>query len=735
MKRYESLGERKGSIMLMEPPKEYFLDEVRDGFFVPSLVKKAWATGFRDYQKLNEACDRLGIRCTIAFGTLIGAIRHGGYVPWDDDIDVEMMRIDYRKLKDKSVQGELSEDCHILDFEQAADTVNLVVKWLDDTDTVHPPESWKEYYGFPFVNNVDIFLNDYLPRDQEKRQYFLDVVTVISQIPYMYERIKGEMAVGKKDIDTSDFAYNTDLIERALKVKFDLSEQTPFITQLWKVLHEFCCRFNEAQSDRIVSILHFIDHEQLWNPKESYAETLEVPFEYGTARVPVGYDRILRLLYGNYGMPIIDSGLHGYPYYLVPEEDMKKRFGWELLTYHFDREAVCEVLEKRIESRASFESKGSSGREVVFLVERAVQWKTLHALWEKEKREPDTTVIVIAVPWFYRDFEGMANPEEMVIETEGYPEEVTLTQYDAYDFDERHPDVIYFTDPYDEFGDASSAHPYFYSTNLCLLTKELVFVQPFLIREIRSDDNRSRYTLGRFVKTPGMVYADRIFVQSDGVREVFIELLRDLEPSQEYIRAEEKIASCECLRNTWKTKVETPPEWQSMLSDDDGKKKKILLYHLSASVIFQYGEEIVNKSRALFTWMREKYTEYVILWLVDRNTKEAVRRGNPSGWMSFQKLTEEFQQQSWGIYETGENEQIACAICDAYYGDVSLYFTRCRGERKPVLWETPDVDLDEHEEYVTKKWTKDMMIAVEGEWSVANFLDEVKEYNNENHAV
>lgn len=48
--------------------------------------------------EINEICHKIGIRYTLAYGTLIGAVRHGGYIPWDDDIDLLMLSEDFYKL-------------------------------------------------------------------------------------------------------------------------------------------------------------------------------------------------------------------------------------------------------------------------------------------------------------------------------------------------------------------------------------------------------------------------------------------------------------------------------------------------------------------------------------------------------------------------------------------------------------------------------------------------------------
>lgn len=54
----------------------------------------------------DDFCKKHDIRYWISSGTLIGAVRHGGYIPWDDDLDIDMMREDYEKLKKAMFQEE-----------------------------------------------------------------------------------------------------------------------------------------------------------------------------------------------------------------------------------------------------------------------------------------------------------------------------------------------------------------------------------------------------------------------------------------------------------------------------------------------------------------------------------------------------------------------------------------------------------------------------------------------------
>lgn len=78
--------------------EEFFEQEIRDGFYISSTMKRVWAAEMEVLQKVAEICDRHNIVWYAAYGTLLGAIRHEGFVPWDDDIDIWVKRNDYNRL-------------------------------------------------------------------------------------------------------------------------------------------------------------------------------------------------------------------------------------------------------------------------------------------------------------------------------------------------------------------------------------------------------------------------------------------------------------------------------------------------------------------------------------------------------------------------------------------------------------------------------------------------------------
>lgn len=77
---------------------KYFKTEEIDGFVVDSMMKRAWAAEMEIMQEIDRICKENDLQYYAAWGTLLGTIRHKGFIPWDDDMDMGMLREDYERF-------------------------------------------------------------------------------------------------------------------------------------------------------------------------------------------------------------------------------------------------------------------------------------------------------------------------------------------------------------------------------------------------------------------------------------------------------------------------------------------------------------------------------------------------------------------------------------------------------------------------------------------------------------
>ena len=73
-------------------------DEMRNGFLVTSHRKKLWNVQIGLINEFARICKKHNLKWFACYGTLLGAARHKGFIPWDDDVDLAMLRPDYNKF-------------------------------------------------------------------------------------------------------------------------------------------------------------------------------------------------------------------------------------------------------------------------------------------------------------------------------------------------------------------------------------------------------------------------------------------------------------------------------------------------------------------------------------------------------------------------------------------------------------------------------------------------------------
>lgn len=619
---------------------QYVRDEVRDGFYIPSMMKKAWGSAYLGYLELKRVCNELGIKVFATWGTLLGAARHQGFIPWDDDIDVCMLREDYEilleavgrgddervssdrieKYKNKTRRKEtkrVNTKYHIEDYVSTGSD-NMVRRWVEKGILIYPPEDWERRSGFPFGDVIDIFIMDSLPPSIEEKG---DMMRTIA-----------ECQRKKDEAETRD-------------------EKISIMLELDDYLKKFAY---DEHCTEVVDLLYYSGIDARILPKVYFSESMEVPFEWGTMSVPVEYQDILKRYFGDYSIPVLKFGGHEYPFYKKYLGMLKDRFGFEFNRFKYDADEYKRIILTRnngkaiteriiemtdllaeaheyifktwndmfmTEEKKTVDNDSGSKNEILAVLEQCQNIAVLlgellekricnsenmvhvledycekvFSLYEDvEFRAADADVIdginelvelnksinrcmldnlrikkeslilvkgenefkyacnalmdciddkinyhisIVLLPYKYKNAMGIIEEEEWK-QCEENTENINkvanefglvadIVSYDGYDVEVEHPNIIIHTYPFDEYGEVLTVHPYYYCSNLRKYCDEFVFVVPFGLRMIEDDDIKSLYTYGEYLCSPGVLYADKVIVPTENMRNVGEKIIGD----------------------------------------------------------------------------------------------------------------------------------------------------------------------------------------------------------------
>ena len=315
---------------MLEFQEGFFEQEIRDNFYVDVTMKTVWAAEMEVLQKVAEICDRYGIIWYAAYGTLLGAIRHEGFVPWDDDMDIWVKRNDYNKLI-QILPRELPKGCYVRNplLKEGYDEYHTCV---NNGNGISTNEKWLEqYHGCPFTVGLDIFPLDYLPREEEERLVQEKLVSVAVSCAQSAMALEGEKErdPAKRQSITEKIREGVRYLEDNFRAEIDYQlieagEWERVASELWKWANYFAMMYGEEESDFLVYYVDYVRWPRKKYPKQWFAEVYSATFENFMLPVPCEYDQVLRLIYGDYHVCRRGSATHGYPFYEKQLEELWK---------------------------------------------------------------------------------------------------------------------------------------------------------------------------------------------------------------------------------------------------------------------------------------------------------------------------------------------------------------------------------------------------------------------------
>ena len=296
-------------------PQGFLETEEREGFVVDSTMKTVWAAGLEVLAVVAGVCEKYQLPWFANYGTLLGAVRHGGFVPWDDDIDICMLREDYDKLVNV-LRDELPKEYCVTNIICGGKQEYFWCCVLNSDCVSIDEERLQRYHGCPFIVGVDIFPLDYIPRDLKEANMERDLYDLI----YKAVQLAKIEEPTKQDRRTLNDALRT--LEDFCHVKFD--DPKALVGQLWRLGNQVCASYGDADADYITNYFDYNKDPNFVFDKHWFDDVEYLPFESVLVPVPKNYLDVLRIVYGeDWRTPIRGGADHEYPYYNRQLKEMR----------------------------------------------------------------------------------------------------------------------------------------------------------------------------------------------------------------------------------------------------------------------------------------------------------------------------------------------------------------------------------------------------------------------------
>ena len=240
-------------------------------------------------KEIDRICRKYEIAYMIDSGTLLEAVRHQGFIPWDDDADVAFTRENYERFA-KVVRKELPKGMKLLEPHQLAGGeafYDFTPRILYLHSKTHEDSPEMQYYEGRLNHLwVDLFIQDDLPQCKVKAAGIRAVHTLICGL-----------AMGHRyELDHSKYGP---LAKIAVKILAGAGKRIPMKTIRWLQRRLAVCGNGKNSRLRYYSnyqpdYLH-VTIEKQWNDR-----TVDLPFEDTVLMAPENWDQVLKQIYGDY---------------------------------------------------------------------------------------------------------------------------------------------------------------------------------------------------------------------------------------------------------------------------------------------------------------------------------------------------------------------------------------------------------------------------------------------------
>lgn len=262
-------------------PSGFLSEEFRCGYLVSEKRKRVWAVELDLVSEFSRVCEKHGIRWSVAFGTMIGAVRHKGFIPWDDDFDVMLERKEFEKL----VRVAPEAFTHPYFFQHALSDRKIftpLARLRNSETTGYVSGSPKEGYNNGIY--LDVYCMDANPQSRLKYLWKHFLKRCIGKMMGVYYQ---EAAKDKSFFQRCSFA---------LKPLFHIVSYE----RLWTWYCSVMSLYNDSEQHYSHMLTAALCGRKDWVLRQELSDTVMLPYEFITVPVIKCYDKYLRMAYGDY---------------------------------------------------------------------------------------------------------------------------------------------------------------------------------------------------------------------------------------------------------------------------------------------------------------------------------------------------------------------------------------------------------------------------------------------------
>jgi len=286
--------------------EEFFRDEDRCGFVVSECMKRYWAASLHSLEIFDGICRKYGLKYWADCGTMLGAIRHKGFIPWDDDIDIGMLRDDFNVFLEIAGKELPAHYCVSFRDDPPRHSYNGIAVVNSLKAVSFDPAYLNEYYNCPFPVGFDVYPYDHVPEDKNIRDAWRGrYLKVLLAFNLFRERKEGDAeacgALSDLGIDPGNaWKDPEETRSRLLKTAESIAGE------------------NKEGCGPYVNRFFFLATRGAYRdlPAGWYRDLVLVPFETGTIPVPRQLENAVVKTFGeNWITPVMNSMSHDYPLY------------------------------------------------------------------------------------------------------------------------------------------------------------------------------------------------------------------------------------------------------------------------------------------------------------------------------------------------------------------------------------------------------------------------------------